>query len=65
MHFERHGQQVGAVDAADYERMADEFMSGAMNHNTRECRRPNQGDRLRFDTFNRRFVAEAPGPPHT
>ena len=63
LHFEKHGHKVGAVDAAHYERMADAFMFEVMNHNTRECRRPNKGDRLRFDTFNRRFAAEAPGPP--
>jgi hypothetical protein len=55
IHFHRHGHEFGAVDAAAYERMADEFMFGEMGRYTRQCRRPNLGERLRFDTWNRRF----------
>src|SRR6266478_1784283 len=55
IHFQKHGNQFGAADAAAYEQMADEFMFGVLGQNTRQCRRPNQGSRLRFDTWNRRF----------
>jgi hypothetical protein len=63
LHFQKHGVQLGAADAATYETLADAFMSGLMNSTTRECHRPNRGNRLRFDTFNLRFGAESVGPP--
>lgn len=52
-HFAKHGQKVGAVDAADYERMADEFMFGARQPGTGECIRRKNGDRLRFNRGTR------------
>jgi hypothetical protein len=30
IHFAKHGHEFGAADAADYERMADVFMSGGL-----------------------------------
>jgi len=57
-HFQRHGQAVGAVDSADYERMADDFMFGAMNVNTRECRRKNL-DFVRLDFVTAHFGVSA------
>jgi len=62
IHFQKHGHQFAALNAADYERMADEFMFGLMGLNTRECRRPNQGSRLRFNTSNRRFGGASIAP---
>jgi hypothetical protein len=53
-HFQRHGQAVGAIDAAEYERMADAFMFGAMNADTRECRRANL-DYVRLDFVSEHF----------
>ncbi len=55
IHFAKHGAAVGAPTAEDYERMADAFMFGLMNAQTRECVRPNFVDRLRFKTLNRHF----------
>jgi hypothetical protein len=54
-HFRKHGSDIGARDPEEYERMADEFMFGEMNRNTRQCTRPNRGQRLRFNSWNRRF----------
>jgi|SRR5208282_1636845 len=62
LHFHKHGRAVGALSANDYERMADEFMFGAMNRSTRQCQRPYQGDRLRFDTWNKRFGSASVAP---
>jgi hypothetical protein len=55
IHFAKHGRAVGARDEADYERMAEEFMFGERDRNTRECTRPNRGQRLRFNTWSKRF----------
>jgi pyocin large subunit-like protein len=62
IHFQRHGHEFGAVDAGDYERMADAFLFGPMEQSTRECHRPNRGSRLRFDTWNRRFGSASVAP---
>ena len=48
MHFVKHGQKFGAGDASEYERMADIFMFGAATDDSRDCIRPNNGDRVRF-----------------
>jgi hypothetical protein len=63
IHFQKHGHHFGVADAAEYERLADEFMFGQMGQHTRQCHRPNRGSRLRFDTWNRRFGGAAPAPP--
>lgn len=62
IHFQKHGRDFGAADAASYEQMADAFMYGAKNQTTMECRRPNLGDRLRFDRWNRRFACSSVQP---
>lgn len=62
IHFQKHGQQFGAADAAAYEAMADAFMFGARDINTRECRRPNLGARLRFSIWTRYFGAASVNP---
>lgn len=53
LHFTKHGHKFGASDAAEYERMADEFMHGPLGVDTHECKRPvsptGVQDRLRFD----------------
>ena len=49
LHFLRHGREFGLATAADYERMADEFMFGPMNADTRECNRPGGRRRCRLD----------------
>ena len=49
MHFSKHGHKFGAADAFEYERMADVFMFGAIGIDTRECIRPGNIDRVRFD----------------
>lgn len=48
LHFAKHGNEFGATDAADYEKMADDFMSGALDADTGECTRPGGLDRIRF-----------------
>lgn len=54
-HFERHGREFGASTPAEYEALADAFMHGAMDQQTRECNRPNGRDRLRFRDTDRAF----------
>jgi hypothetical protein len=46
-HFERHGAEVGAIDAEDYERMADNFVLGPREADAMDCTRQD-GDRVRF-----------------
>lgn len=46
------------MDAADYERMADAFMFGAMNADTHECNRANL-DIVRLDFVRRHFGVAA------
>jgi hypothetical protein len=48
-HFLKHGYKFRAVDALEYERMADVFMFGAQGHEARECIRPSGEDRVRLD----------------
>ncbi len=48
LHFAKHGQEFGAVDASDYERMADSFMFDSMVADAHECIRPSGLDRIRF-----------------
>jgi hypothetical protein len=65
LHFLRHGAEVGAINAADYETMAEQFMFGVRDPNTRECTRPNHGARLRFNTWTRRLgVADSVAPQY-
>jgi hypothetical protein len=47
-HFAKHGHKFGAADPLEYERMADQFMFGAMDSDTKECMRPRSTDRFRF-----------------
>ena len=49
LHFVKHGHKFGAVDAPEYERMADGFMFGPMGIDVHECIRPRNIDRVRFD----------------
>lgn len=63
IHFKKHGARFGASDAEEYERMADEFMFGDKDRNTRECTRPNRGQRLRFNTWTRYFGSAASVAP--
>ena len=49
IHFARHGHEFGVDDPAEYEQLADSFMSGPMAASTRECTRPRRSDRIRFD----------------
>ncbi len=55
IHFVKHGAKFGLSDAAEYEAMADAFMTGAMDANTRECTRPNLVDYLRLNFRNLHF----------
>ena len=50
----RHGEEVGAATADEYERRADAFMTGPLQKGALECVRPN-GDRLRFDPTTQEF----------
>ena len=49
LHFRKHGYKFGVATAAEYERMADAFMFGRMNADTRECHRPGGRRRCRLD----------------
>lgn len=48
IHFAKHGHKVGAADAFEYEKMADDFMFRLAVSDARDCIRPNEGDRVRF-----------------
>jgi pyocin large subunit-like protein len=54
-HFKRHGGEFGAATEAEYEAMADRFMLGPMNANTRDCTRSNGDDYLRMDLIRTDF----------
>jgi len=54
-HFMKHGADVGAVDELAYEAMADAFMFGQMNADTRDCTRPNGDDYVRMDLVKTDF----------
>lgn len=47
MHFKKHRHEFNANDAADYERMADEFMSAPLSATIGQCVRPPAGRRGR------------------
>jgi hypothetical protein len=49
LHFWKHGDEFGATDSLEYERLADSFMHGAIGIETHECFRPGGLDRVRFD----------------
>jgi hypothetical protein len=55
IHFQKHGHKFGLTDAAAYEQMAEEFMFGVRDADTRECIRTHYPDRLRFKDSNRHF----------
>src|SRR5258708_4701747 len=52
IHFQSHGQQVGAVDEFEYERMADDFMAQRLSPVLQQCYRPNN-DRVRLEFMTR------------
>jgi hypothetical protein len=47
-HFNRHGADFGATSSAQYQRMADDFLTGPRNSSTLEITRTN-GDVVRYD----------------
>jgi hypothetical protein len=55
IHFAKHGHEFGAANADEYERMADVFMSGALEPDAQQCFRPTRVDRLRFGFITRRL----------
>ena len=55
IHFAKHGHEFGDPTEIDYERRADEFMTGPRNLTTRECVRRNGTDRLRLNIANLHF----------
>ena len=58
--FQKHGQEFNAADAVTYEQIADTFLFGARDADTRECVRVFYSHRLRFKDSNRHFgVARA------
>jgi len=62
IHFAKHGSEFGAIDAVEYERMADTFMFSAMALEVHECIRPQGQDRIRFGfiTFRLGVACVAP-----
>jgi len=59
-HFAKHGHKLKAVDAFEYEKMADEFMDGPLG-DARECSRP-EHDRVRFGFFTHLLGIAHPTP---
>jgi len=62
IHFHKHGRKFGIGTVAEYERMADAFMFGQMNADTRQCTRPSGKDRLRHNFANRYFGVACVNP---
>jgi hypothetical protein len=61
LHFTKHGHKFGAVDALEYERMAETFLFGQLGDDARDCFRTNGQDRVRFGFVTRlEGVAQAP-----
>ncbi len=48
-HFERHGEEVSAKTADEYEKLADAFMTGPLRQGMRHCVRLRDGALIRFD----------------
>jgi hypothetical protein len=63
IHFQKHGHKFGSITKADYERLAEEFMFGPMNADTKECTRPQRGKCCRLDFTTRYFGVKYPAPP--
>jgi hypothetical protein len=50
IHFQKHGHKFGAATEADYEKMADAFMSNAWNPGLFDCiRNISTSDRIRLE----------------
>ena len=58
-HYKKHGQDLKATDAEDYERKADTFLSGPRGPNTLEHTRQD-GARLRYNPVTDEFGVVAP-----
>lgn len=65
-HFERHGAEVGAKTADEYEKMAETFMAGPVKPGIRECFRVRDGALARFSPSTAEFgVASRSGEIYT
>jgi len=53
-HFGEHGNDFGASNPADYEQMADTFLSGDKPETVHECARPG-GTKIRYDPTSEAF----------
>jgi hypothetical protein len=54
-HFRKHGHKFGAATESDYERLAEQFLFGAMDSDMQDCIRPDGIDRIRFKSGNQYF----------
>lgn len=57
-HFARHGEEFRVETADEYERLADEFLTGPLRDGAMECLRSN-GDLVRFDPRTDEFGVRA------
>jgi len=55
-HFDFHGDEFGAADEEDYERMADTFAGGPSAETTLECVRVLDGAVVRWDRVTQEFA---------
>ena len=62
IHFRRHGHEFGIGTADEYERLADEFMFGAMNADTHECIQATKPRRNRMDFATVHFGVASGNP---
>jgi pyocin large subunit-like protein len=53
-HYQDHGADFGCADASEYERLADEFLSGPRQSHVHECTRSG-GDLARFCTVTEAY----------
>jgi len=65
IHFKKHGSEVGAKDAVEYEQMADGFMFGNLTLAMRECNRASGSHRVRIHILNRRIGIADIAPPES
>ena len=63
IHFQSHGHEFGAADAAQYEQMADAFMTSPRTADMREGVRRHFRHRIRFDDSTFHFGVAVVGPP--
>jgi hypothetical protein len=61
IHYVSHGHEFGVSSAEDYERIADDFINGALAMDAKECTRRNL-DKVRFGFMSLKLGVGTPHP---